>query len=326
MRTPDYFSREDGAARFLAPFSLLYAMASRLRRTWTRPWQAPVPVICIGNLTAGGAGKTPVALAVGSLLREQGSAIHFLSRGYGGRLKGPVAVDLKVHTARDVGDEPLLLAAVAPTWIARDRVAGAKAAIAANAEIIVMDDGLQNPTLSKSLSLVVVDGGFGFGNGRVLPAGPLRQPVADGLALADAVIVIEPDTVGVAALLAERAPEMKILRARMVPLPAAERFAGRKLLAFAGIGRPDKFFATLRSLGGTLIAEKAFPDHHNFSPDEIMRLVEWAQAEGAIPVTTTKDHARLSADAKAMIDSLPVALEWRNPAEIEDLIGQAANS
>ncbi len=326
MRTPDHFSNAGGAARLLAPLSVLYTLASRLRRKWTQPWRAPIPIICIGNLTAGGAGKTPVALAIGTLLREQNKVVHFLSRGYGGQLKGPTNVDLNVHTARDVGDEPLLLAEIAPTWIARDRVAGAKAAIADGAEIIVMDDGLQNPTLTKTLSFIVVDGGFGFGNDRVLPAGPLREPVADGLARADAVILIEPDTVGIAASLSTNAPETKIIRARIAPLLAAERFSGHKVVAFAGIGRPEKFFATLQSLGCTLVAQQGFPDHHNFSADEIMQLVEHAQMENAVPVTTTKDHARLTPEAKAMIETVPVALEWRHPEEIESLIHRLTDS
>lgn len=319
MRAPDYFARTGGLGRLLAPLAGLYAAVARLRWRWSQPWRAPIPVICVGNITAGGAGKTPVALALGAQLRGRGRAIHFLSRGYGGRLSGPVQVDRRTHTARDVGDEPLLLADVAPTWIARNRAAGAKAAVAAGATVIVMDDGLQNPSLVKSLNLVVVDGGFGFGNGRVLPAGPLREPVADGLARADAVILVEPDTVGVAAALGD-AP---IIRARLVPAAAAQRFADRNVVAFAGIGRPEKFFATLGDLGCRIVTKRSFPDHHDFTPDEIMRLVERAKAAGATPVTTEKDYARLSRDSQVMVEALPVELEWRNPREIETLLADA---
>lgn len=323
MRAPDYFSRPGGIGQILSPFSGLYAGIARLRQRWTKPWQAPIPVICVGNITAGGAGKTPTALALGALLLEQGQTVHFLSRGYGGKLSGPIRVDRRKHTAREVGDEPLLLAETVPTWIARNRVAGAKAAIADGASVIVMDDGLQNPTLAKTLSLVVIDGGAGFGNGRVLPAGPLREPVADGLARADAVLLMEPDTVGVAAQL--DAFSQPLLRGRMVPAAAAERFAGRNVVAFAGIGRPEKFFATLEDLGCRIIKRQGFPDHHEFDPDEIMRLVETARAAGAIPVTTTKDFARLPREAQVMVESVPVILEWRNPREIESLLEHALN-
>jgi tetraacyldisaccharide 4'-kinase len=326
MRAPDFFGRENGTTRLLAPLSGLYAAISRIRLRWTTPWRAPVPIICVGNLTAGGAGKTPVALALGALLAEQDRQVHFLSRGYGGRLRGPEKVDRTVHSAHDVGDEPLLLAEIAPTWIARNRVAGAKAAIADGAAVIVMDDGFQNPTLAKSLSLVVVDGGFGFGNGRVLPAGPLREPVAEGLARADAVILIEPDSVGMADFLNETLDAPPIIHARLTPLASAERYAGRKVLAFAGIGRPEKFFTTVESLGCTLVARRSFPDHHKFSADEIMQLVESAQKADAIPLTTAKDLARLPPDARKMIEAVPVALEWRNPEEIEQLVTRALDN
>ncbi len=324
MRAPDYFERRDGVGQVLSPFSGLYAAIARLRQRWTKPWQAPIPVICVGNITAGGAGKTPVALALGSLLCARDHEVHFLSRGYGGRLRGPVQVDRNKHTARDVGDEPMLLAEVAPAWIARNRIAGAKAAIAAGATVIVMDDGLQNPTLAKTMSLVVVDGGFGFGNGRVLPAGPLREPVAEGLARADAVVLMEPDSAGVAAELEEASSPL--IGARMAPAAAAERFAGRKVVAFAGIGRPEKFFATLEDLRCRIVTKRTFPDHHDFTPDEIMRLVETARAAGATPVTTAKDYVRLPRDAQVMVESVPVVLEWRNPQEIESLLDKALAS
>lgn len=324
MRPPDYFARREGAGQLLAPFSGVYSALARLRQRWTRPWQAPVPVICIGNLTAGGAGKTPVALALGVLLRDGDHDVHFLSRGYGGRLRGPLRVDHKKHTARDVGDEPLLLAEIAPTWIARNRAAGAKAAVAAGATAIVMDDGLQNPSIDKTLSLVVVDGGFGFGNGRVLPAGPLREPIADGLARANAIILMEPDTVGVAAELEDAS--LPVIRGRLAPAPAVERLAGRNVVAFTGIGRPAKFFATLEDLGCRIVTKRSFPDHHEFTPDEIMRLVETARASGATAVTTAKDYARLPRDSKVMVEPVPVVVEWRNPQEIESLVSRALSN
>jgi tetraacyldisaccharide 4'-kinase len=318
MRAPDFWERTDGPGRWLAPLGSLHAGLTRLRRSWSTPWQSPIPVICVGNLVAGGAGKTPVALNLGILLREQGRTVHFLSRGYGGHLHGPVRVDRNRHAARDVGDEPLLLAELAPCWVARDRVAGAKAAIGAGADIIVMDDGFQNNALAKTVNLLVVDGGYGFGNGRVMPAGPLREPVQAGLARADGVVLMEPDTSGVTAIL--RDARKPVLPARLLPLPSAQRLAGRKVFAFAGIGRPEKFFATLMELGAVVVARHAFADHHPYTEDEVMHIVEAAHAAGSVPVTTAKDLVRIAPEARAMVEAVDVALEWRNPAEIESLL------
>ncbi|MEX2616946.1 MAG: tetraacyldisaccharide 4'-kinase [Alphaproteobacteria bacterium] len=324
MRAPEFWTRSGGPGLFLAPLGCAFAAVSGLRRRLATPWRAPVPVICVGNLVAGGAGKTPVALGLGLLLRERGRDIHFLSRGHGGRLAGPVRVDPARHTAREVGDEPLLLAELAPCWVARDRVAGAKAAIAAGADVIVMDDGFQNNALAKSLSLLVIDGGYGFGNGRVMPAGPLREPVAGGLARADAAIVMTPDTRDVMASLANAG--VPVLQARLAVLPSAERLTGRKVVGFAGIGRPEKFFATLEELGCTLVARYGFADHHDYTPEEIMRIAETADAAGAVPVTTAKDYARLSPDARAMVETVGVTLEWRDQAEIDALLKRAVRS
>ncbi len=320
MRAPEFWSKGGGIGRCLAPAACLHTALSRARRRWTTPWRASIPILCVGNLVAGGAGKTPVALALGLLLREAGRKIHYLSRGHGGRLRGPIRVDPARHDASDVGDEAFLLAETAPCWVARDRVAGAKSAIAGGAEIIVMDDGFQNPSLAKDFSLLVIDGGYGFGNGRVIPAGPLREPRRDGLGRTDAIVLMEPDRRGVADLLGGDAPP--ILRARLAPLPSAERFAGRKILAFAGIGQPEKFFATLEDLGCILVARHGFPDHHRYTEDGIIRLAEAAHAANAVPVTTTKDYARLSPDSRAMVEAAGVALEWRNPAQIEALLAR----
>mgnify|MGYP000638645222 CR=1 FL=1 len=192
MRAPDFWQPGKGgfAAMALAPLGRVYAAAGAARRAAARPWKAPVPVICIGNLVAGGAGKTPVALDFGKRLIDSGETVHFLSRGYGGTEKGPLRIDPAIHTCQAVGDEPLLLARLAPTWIAADRRLGCQAAVAAGAGIVIMDDGFQNPTTVKDLSVIVIDGGYGFGNGRVMPAGPLREPVAAGLKRAQAVVVI----------------------------------------------------------------------------------------------------------------------------------------
>lgn len=321
MKTPGFWYRPQAtpAARLLAPASALYDIASRLRRAMARPWAAPVPVICVGNLVAGGAGKTPVALAIGRRLIEAGIPLHYLSRGHGGSLAGPVRVDPTRHSAAEVGDEPLLLARAAPAWVSRDRPAGARAAIAAGAPLIVMDDGFQNPSLGKDLSVIVVDGAAGFGNGLVLPAGPLRETPGAGLKRANAMVVMGPDRAGIAALAARHG--LPILGARLVPSPAdTARLRGRRVLAFAGIGRPGKFFATLQELGADIIGRIPFPDHHPYTPDEVMRIVETAQERDALPVTTEKDMVRLPPEARPMVHALRVDLAWDDPAALDALL------
>ncbi|MBW8728376.1 MAG: tetraacyldisaccharide 4'-kinase [Inquilinus limosus] len=320
MKTPGFWYRPRAtpAAWLLAPAGAVYDAASRLRRALATPQHAPVPVVCIGNLVAGGAGKTPVALALGRRLAEIGIDVHFLSRGHGGSLAGPVRVDPGRHSAAEVGDEPLLLARAAPAWVSRDRPAGARAAAAAGARLILMDDGFQNPSLAKDLSLLVVDGS-GFGNGLILPAGPLRERPADGLKRADALVVMGPDRAGIAALAARH--RLPALGARLVPSPEdAARLRGRKVLAFAGIGRPEKFFATLAELGAEVVTRIPFPDHHAYTPDEVMRLVETAQERQAVPVTTEKDLVRLPADARAMVEALRVELAWGDPAAVDAVL------
>ncbi len=316
MRTPDFWSGRGVLSALLLPAGAVYAWATRRRVARQPAYAPPVPVICVGNLSAGGSGKTPVAMSIAAILTNRGVAAHLLSRGYRGRLDGPVRVDLAVHTAGDVGDEPLLLARAAPTWVARDRAAGARAAVAAGAEAIVMDDGHQNPTLRKDLSLVVVDGGFGFGNRRVIPAGPLREPVAAGLARADAVVLVGDDEAEVG----PRLGKTPRLAARLTPSEEALALRGRRVVAFAGIGRPDKFFETLRALGAELVEAMPFPDHHRFSDEDVMLACEIASSRDAVPVTTEKDYVRLSADARPMVTPVPVLLEWEDPVRILALL------
>ncbi len=324
MTPPAFWSRPPGlAAALLAPLGALYGAAGRVRQAWARPWGAPVPVVCVGNLVLGGAGKTPVALAIARTLTAAGLAPHFLTRGYGGRLAGPVRVDPALHDAEAVGDEPLLLAAEAPAWVARDRAAGARAAVAGGAGAIVMDDGFQNPYLRKDLSLVVVDGAAGLGNGAVFPAGPLRETVRCGMARADAVVVMGEDRAGIGRRLAAAVPgrpPLPVLRARLVPEPEAARLRGAAVLAFAGIGRPEKFFATLEALGATLVGRYGFPDHHRYSPDELMRLAERAAALNARLVTTAKDHVRLPAAARAMAEAVAVRVAWDDEAALRRVL------
>lgn len=323
MRAPDFWQHDGWPARALSPIGALVDLVGRWRTATTSPWVAPVPVICVGNLSVGGTGKTPVAVAIAERLMARGVAPAFLTRGYGGRERGPLRVDPDRHVASDVGDEPLLLAAIAPTIVARDRAAGARLAASTGARAIIMDDGLQNPSLSKTLALVVVDGEAGLGNGRVIPAGPLRESLARGLARAHGFVLMGEDRHDLAARLRPHAP---VLTARLVPLPAPQ-LAGTRCLAFAGIGRPAKFFATLAALGAEAVETVALPDHHVFAPGEAERLVERAHDRGLRPVTTAKDRVRLPpalrdrvevVHVRAMFDDLPALDAQLADAQLAD--------
>ncbi|MSO69227.1 MAG: tetraacyldisaccharide 4'-kinase [Alphaproteobacteria bacterium] len=321
MRSPEFWGpggAHHSATLALTPFALIYRGVAAARRALIEPARAAIPIMCVGNLVTGGAGKTPTALALNRLVRELGGNAHFLTRGYGGQAGKPLRVDPERHTAHDVGDEALLLAAEAPTWRSADRVAAAAAAAAGGAGLVIMDDGLQNPSLTKDLSFVVIDGGFGFGNGRVLPAGPLREPVARGLAHVDAIVMIGPDRVGLTDRLKTFA--RPVFTAELVPGPEALRFRDQPIVAFAGIGRPAKFFETLTATGAVLVERHGFADHHRYTPDEIMRLCEAASHHGNKPVTTTKDYMRLPPEARLMVDVLSVDLEWRDPMALRALI------
>ncbi len=320
MRAPDFWRRRGALSTLLLPAAAIYAAATRRRVSRAPDYRPPVPVVCVGNIGAGGSGKTPVALSLVGRFAALGSRAHILSRGYKGRLAGPVRVDPRIHGVAEVGDEPLLMARRAPVWVARDRAAGARAAVEAGAEVIVMDDGFQNPAVAKDLSLVVVDGGFGFGNRRVLPAGPLREPVEAGLARAGAAIVVGTDRVGAAKRLSATRPDLPVLSAQLVPTPEAEGLAGQRVVAIAGIGRPDKFFETVLSLGATVVEAIPFPDHHAYTVENIMLASEIATERGAIVVTTEKDHVRLWPEAQALVRPIPVELAWEDEAAIDAVI------
>ncbi len=322
MRAPEFWSGGGGglAPILLSPFSALYAAATA-RRMAHPGWHAPVPVICCGNATAGGAGKTTVALDLGRRLGNRGIGAHFLLRGYGGRIKGPARVDTAQHDSTAVGDEALLLAAERPTWVAADRGGGAKAMIAAGAQAIVMDDGLQNPTLDKDLSLLVIDGSYGFGNGRVIPAGPLREPVAAAAARCNAAVMVGEDETGA---LAQLPPGLPVLHARLKPGPEAELLAGQPVFAFCGIANPRKFFATLQEAGAFLAGRQAYADHYPFDEGDLRDLLAEADSLRATPVTTRKDFVRIPPAFRNRVTVVTVQLEWVEPAAIEVLLDPIA--
>ena len=320
MRTPEGWSRKGALSTLLLPVSWLYALGTAARVRRGPRHVPPVPAIGVGNLTAGGTGKTPVVLSLARRLQARGRQPFVLSRGYGGRLAGPVRVEPERHSAREVGDEPLMMARKVPTVVARDRAAGARAAVDAGADFLLLDDSHQNPHVATALSLIVIDGGFGFGNRRPIPSGPLREPVAGGLARADAAILIGDDRTGAAEIVHRAAPGLPLLEARFVPTGNAMAVRGRRVVAFAGIGRPDKFFETLQEIGAELVEAMAYPDHYRFPETEIMFICELAQQRGARAVCTEKDHARLPKDAYPMVSPVPVRLEWRDPTALEGLL------
>ncbi|PZU94615.1 MAG: tetraacyldisaccharide 4'-kinase [Chelatococcus sp.] len=332
MRAPGFWwLPEPGPlARLLQPLGVLYGAATLARMR--RPGLAiGVPVICVGNFVAGGAGKTPTALALCALLAGRGETPFILSRGYGGRLAGPVEVDPAGHGAADVGDEPLLMARSARTIVARDRPAGAALARSLGASVIVMDDGLQNPSLAKSLRLAVVDGAGGAGNGLCLPAGPLRAPLAGQFGLTDAVILIGEGVAGEAVAAAARRRDLPVLTARLEP-PAPVRAAlrGRRVVAASGIGRPEKFSATLRDAGAEIVAERVFADHHAYSAGDVTALLAEARAGDCVIATTEKDATKLAPlwpeSEAARLLVVPVALSFAQPERIARLLGSVADA
>lgn len=297
LRAPDFWWRRAGAAAaLLYPLGAIYG-AVAARRLSASNYRSRVPVICIGNPTLGGAGKTPAAIAIGSWLQQQGIKIFFLTRGYGGIETGPLRVDLSIHDAQSIGDEAPLLAAIAPTLVAHDRAAGARFAEQQGAELVLMDDGFQNPSLAKDFSLLVIDGAKGLGNGLVFPAGPLRAPIASQFCRGQALLVIGEGEAGHKAARIASEYGMPIFTAKLQPEPAsAAELKGRRVFAYAGIGSPEKFFHSLEGTGAIVAGWKSFGDHHRYSETDAEELLQKAEIGGFDLVTTAKDLARMRGD------------------------------
>lgn len=322
MQPPSFWHRSPGWQSFvLAPLAAVYTLATARRVAQGSGYRAQVPVICVGNLNAGGTGKTPTVIAL--LRRFAAWNPHVVSRGYGGSLNGPVRVIEQQHSAAQVGDEPLLLSAFAPTWVAKNRADGARAAQDAGAGVILLDDGFQNPSVAKDVSIIVVDAAVGFGNARVIPAGPLREPVATGLARADLVLSIGAPAAQ-ARFAANWGAELNIPHqlGYLAPLQMGMDWAGMRVFAFAGIGRPEKFFQTLKGEGADLVGQQALNDHQPLSTTLLARLESEAYRLGAQLVTTEKDAVRLPAAFRSKVLTLPVRLQFDDPAPMDGVLAQ----
>ena len=291
----------------LTPLSALYRGATTLRGQFTHPYVSPVPVICVGNATLGGVGKTPFAIMLAHILTQKGYSIAFASRGYGGLLDGPVQIDPQKHTFTDVGDEPLLLAKHAPTFVAKNRRLGVKTAASSNADIIIMDDGFQNPTVAKDVAILLTDTNASDNNMRVFPAGPYREPLEAAKARAD--LVIQIGNVDDA--------QNTDLNAYLVP---NHHLSQKQYYAFCGIANPQRFFDMLEHQGARLAGSVSFPDHHQYSSNEIETLKKSADKENATLITTAKDLIRLTPEQADNIEVLEVAMKINSPSRLIEII------
>ncbi len=329
MRAPDFWYPQNDsnattvwsaiATRLLVPAASVYDLVSQARQKFTESHEASVPVICIGNLTAGGTGKTPIAIALGNALKEKGRVPFFLTRGYGGEEEGPMLVDIEQHDCRQVGDEALMLSAHAPTIVSKNRAEGAYLACSLGADMIVMDDGFQNPSLKKNFSILIVDGELAFGNGHIIPAGPLRERAEAGLKRADQIMVARKDGVPFHARTNDLLEDLDVIDIRL-RCPNTNQGMGRKAIAFAGIAQPEKFFAAVRSQGFEIVGTQSLADHHNYENEEFRTLLDWSNQRQAVLITTEKDAYRLNPDQRALVEVLPLQVFFERPEDFNQLL------
>lgn len=312
MKTPNHWKNKNFISLLLSPFGYMYGFVTHLRLKYKTSRKVSVPVICIGNLTAGGTGKTPVAISIASLLQQQGLTPFFVSRGYGGSLKN-ILVNSSLHTPQQCGDEPLLLAQQAPVVVNPDRFAGANTAINNGADIIIMDDGFQNPTLYKDLSFLVFDGSFGVGNEFCIPAGPLRENITEGLKRADAIIIIGEDKYNL-----QQRFSLPCFCGKIKPQP--QNTKNKKVIAFAGIGNPQKFYNSLKECGFHLLETNDFPDHHYYNEAELNQLINKAQQQDAILYTTSKDFVKIPQHLQQYFHVLEICIKWENQQALIEFI------
>lgn len=330
LEAPSWWYRKPGIqAVLLSPVSLAWAAVARLRWMVASPYRASIPVICVGNPTSGGAGKTPVAMAVARLLQQEGERPVFLTRGYGGATYGPHLVNRQEDSAADVGDEPLLLARVAPTIVSSSKTAGARLADQSKASVIVMDDGFQNPSLEKDLSLLVVDKSLGIGNGWVIPAGPLRANMRLQLSKAHALVPVGSGHAADSVIEQAQHLGLPILEAELVPRDNTDWLKVKPVVAFSGIGHPQKFFSMLEKLGASIMHRASFPDHHAYSYQDADQLLEIAMQHGAQLVTTEKDMARLNGAGsierlRKAARALSVRMWFKDQGKFKRLVSRAA--
>ncbi len=314
LKSPKFWQKKNTfLGKVLSPLGGIYAWGLRRKLKKTKPYRSKIPVVCIGNLVMGGVGKTPLAVSVAEYFKMNGMRPVFLTRGYGGGLSN-VLVDLDKHTAKDTGDEALLLARIAPTIVDADRARGAKTAEKIGADVIIMDDGFQNPQLVKDLSFAVFDGRYGFGNGKVFPAGPLREPVEDGLQRADAFIVVGKDKAGIKEWIDKRFMSLPFIGTHIEQdVAKIAQLSGKKVFAFAGIGYPDKFFDMLRDYGCDVVETQAFSDHYPYTDEDMTDLIARADKLEAVLVTTAKDGVRIAPRFLPQVQIVEAYMVWDTP-------------
>ena len=316
MKAPNFWHNDGLIPRILEPAAQILNLFSIMRYALGSNSNIGVPTICIGNIVSGGAGKTPVALSIAKKLHNNYN-VNFLTRGYGGKLSGPIQVDPNRHRIDEVGDEALVLANVATTWVAKDKKLGALSAKNMGAEIIIMDDGFRNPSVYKTLSLLVIDGPYGFGNGRLIPAGPLREKISSGLRKADAIVLIGDAKRSVKEVLPADIP---VLQASTIPDNTNLELSNNNVIGFAGIGRPEKFLNTLKSMDLNIVDFVSFPDHYVFKETEIFQLQEKAAQHDAVLVTTLKDMKRVPRKVAHLCRTVEISIIWEDDSKIQQLL------